>query len=237
MFERVWFFVGPLRYNSLIEHAFELGRQTMSTILIDRRTAVLLGELAARPGPNPVDGGALRPAVRNRAAVASLVLLAILVLAAILGPYLTPFRYDEINKNDVWAPPLGAGHLLGADSLGRDLLARLLIGLRVSLAIGVVATLTGLPVLGSFLLGAGVGVCGLGEPRCDRSPRGCASRPEPRGSLRARRPSSRGRGTPGRLGRLESPTRTAPLGARRGSRRRGCAAAAEHRSIQERALS
>jgi hypothetical protein len=71
MFERVWFFVGPLRYNSLIEHAFEPGRQTMSTILIDRRTAVLLGELAARPGPDPVDGGASRPAVRNRAEVAA----------------------------------------------------------------------------------------------------------------------------------------------------------------------
>ena len=83
---------------------------------------------------------ARRRLFRNRAAVGGMIVLAVLVVAAIVGPHLTPFRYDEINKADVWAPPLTAGHLLGADSLGRDLLARLLMGLRVSLAIGLVAT-------------------------------------------------------------------------------------------------
>ena len=83
---------------------------------------------------------ARRRLLRNKAATAAMAVLALLVLLALLGPFLTPFAYDEINKDDVWAPPLTAGHLLGADSLGRDLLARLLIGLRVSLAIGVVAT-------------------------------------------------------------------------------------------------
>jgi oligopeptide transport system permease protein len=72
--------------------------------------------------------------------------LGLLVVAAVVGPYLTPYRYDEINKNDVWAAPLVAGHLFGADALGRDLLARLLIGLRVSLAIGVVATTVSLVI-------------------------------------------------------------------------------------------
>ncbi len=89
---------------------------------------------------------ARRRLLRNRAAVAGMVVLAILVVAAVVGPYLTPYAYDEINKNDVWAPPLVAGHLLGADSLGRDLLARLLIGLRVSLAIGLVATTVSLVI-------------------------------------------------------------------------------------------
>ena len=83
---------------------------------------------------------ARRRLFRNRAAVGGMIVLAVLGVAAIVGPHLTPFRYDEINKADVWAPPLTAGHLLGADSLGRDLLARLLMGLRVSLAIGLVAT-------------------------------------------------------------------------------------------------
>jgi oligopeptide transport system permease protein len=83
---------------------------------------------------------ARRRLLRNRAAVASMAVLALLVVAAVVGPYLTPYRYDTISKNDVWDAPLVAGHLLGTDSLGRDLLARLLIGLRVSLAIGVVAT-------------------------------------------------------------------------------------------------
>ena len=77
---------------------------------------------------------------RNRAAVTAMIVLGLLVLAALIGPYLIPFPFDAINKNDVWDPPLTGGHILGADALGRDLLARILIGLRVSLAIGVVAT-------------------------------------------------------------------------------------------------
>jgi oligopeptide transport system permease protein len=89
---------------------------------------------------------ATRRLMRNRAAVGSMILLAVMVVAAVVGPYLTPYSYDVINKNDVWAPPLTSGHLLGADSLGRDLLARLLIGLRVSLAIGVVATAVSLVI-------------------------------------------------------------------------------------------
>jgi len=89
---------------------------------------------------------ALRRLLRNRAAVASMIVLVLLVLAALIGPLLDPFAYDEINKNDVWAPPLTAGHLLGADSLGRDLLVRLFVGLRVSLSIGAVATFVSLVI-------------------------------------------------------------------------------------------
>jgi oligopeptide transport system permease protein len=83
---------------------------------------------------------ARRRLLRNRAAGISLCVLAALVLAAVLGPYIAPFGYAQISKNDVWDAPLAGGHLFGTDSLGRDLLARLLAGLRVSLAIGVVAT-------------------------------------------------------------------------------------------------
>jgi oligopeptide transport system permease protein len=89
---------------------------------------------------------ARRRLLRNKAAVASMIVLALLVLAALIGPYLTPYPYDLIRKDDVWAPPLTQGHLLGADSLGRDLLARLLMGLRVSLAIGLVATAVSLVI-------------------------------------------------------------------------------------------
>lgn len=89
---------------------------------------------------------ARRRLFRNWAAVTGMAVLAVLVVIALVGPHLTPFSYDQINKDDVWAPPLTAGHLLGADSLGRDLLARLLMGLRVSLAIGLVATLVSLVI-------------------------------------------------------------------------------------------
>jgi len=87
-----------------------------------------------------------RRLLRNRAAVASMIVLAILLLLAVVGPFLVPFSYDEINKNDVWLPPLTGGHLIGSDSLGRDLLARLFTGLGVSLAIGAVATTVSLVI-------------------------------------------------------------------------------------------
>ena len=101
---------------------------------------------------------ARRRLLRNRAAVASMVLLTLLVVLAAAGPSLTPYRFDAINKDDVWSPPLHAGHLLGADALGRDLLARLLIGLRVSLAVGVVATFVSLVI--GVLWGAVAGYAG-----------------------------------------------------------------------------
>jgi len=101
---------------------------------------------------------ARRRLFHNKAAVASMAVLAALVLAAIVGPWLVPYRFDAINKNDVWAQPLQAGHLLGADALGRDLLARLLMGLRVSLAVGVVATFVSLVI--GVLWGAFAGYVG-----------------------------------------------------------------------------
>ena len=89
---------------------------------------------------------ARRRLLRNPAAVTGIVVLALLVLAALIGPFLTPFAYDEINKNDVWLPPLTGGHVLGSDALGRDQLARLFWGLRVSLGIGAVATAVSLVI-------------------------------------------------------------------------------------------
>jgi oligopeptide transport system permease protein len=89
---------------------------------------------------------ARRRLFRNRAAVASMILLGLLVLCALIGPFVTPYAYDEINKNDVWLGPLTGNHLIGSDSLGRDLLARLFTGLGVSLAIGAVATTVSLVI-------------------------------------------------------------------------------------------
>jgi oligopeptide transport system permease protein len=89
---------------------------------------------------------ARRRLLRNRAAVASMIVLALLMLCAVIGPLLTPYAYDEINKNDVWIGPLTGEHLIGTDSLGRDLLARLFTGLGVSLAIGAVATTVSLVI-------------------------------------------------------------------------------------------
>jgi oligopeptide transport system permease protein len=118
----------------------------MSSVLVpgSRKGAQRLQSAALR-GRSLWDD-ARRRLLRNRAAVAGMVVLALLVVAALVGPHLTAYRYDEINKDDVWMAPLLHGHLLGTDALGRDLLARLLMGLRVSLAIGLVATVVSLVI-------------------------------------------------------------------------------------------
>ena len=89
---------------------------------------------------------ARRRLLRNKAVVASLVVLGALVLIAALGPFIVPFRFDQISKTDTWLPPLSGAHLLGTDALGRDLLARLCMGLRISLTIGIVATAVSLAI-------------------------------------------------------------------------------------------
>ena len=118
----------------------------MSTILAPgSREGAEAMRVAAVKGRSLWDD-ARRRLLRNKAAVAGMAVLAVMVVLAVVGPYLLPYRFDAINKNDVWAQPLQSGHLLGADALGRDLLARLLMGLRVSLAVGVVATFVSLVI-------------------------------------------------------------------------------------------
>jgi oligopeptide transport system permease protein len=90
---------------------------------------------------------AFRQLRQDRAAMAGLVVLLLLVLAAITGPFLVDYREDEIDWANMAAPPFAAdGHWLGTDRLGRDLLVRTLHGLRVSLAIALAATLVSLVI-------------------------------------------------------------------------------------------
>jgi oligopeptide transport system permease protein len=82
---------------------------------------------------------------KNRMAVISVVVLAILSLAAALAPWLAPYSYEEQNLALRAVPPR-PGHWLGTDALGRDQLTRLLYGGRVSLMVGIVATVVALVI-------------------------------------------------------------------------------------------
>ncbi len=123
----------------------------------------------AAPLSRPPKGRSLwddarRRLARNKAAVASLWTLGFMVLLAAIGafnaaaPGVLPLRaVDAIFRESVAAPP-GAEFLLGTDSEGRDMLARILFGLSVSLAVGVVATLVSLAI--GVLWGAAAGFVG-----------------------------------------------------------------------------
>ncbi len=80
--------------------------------------------------------------IRNRAAVVSLLILSCIVLACVLGPLLLPYSYEDTDWNQMGiAPTLTGWHLFGTDELGRDLLVRTLVGGRISLTVGLLATL------------------------------------------------------------------------------------------------
>ena len=79
--------------------------------------------------------------LHNRLAAFGLLLLAITLLTALLAPLLPLPDPDATDLLQRLAPPLTPGHLLGTDALGRDMLSRLLWGTRVSVTVGLCATL------------------------------------------------------------------------------------------------
>lgn len=88
----------------------------------------------------------------NKLAVISLIILFLLIAVSILAPILTPYEYDSTDLFHVREAP-GKLHLLGTDSVGRDVLTRILYGGRVSLLVGVCAMLIQLflgTILGAF---------------------------------------------------------------------------------------
>jgi oligopeptide transport system permease protein len=106
----------------------------------DAIVADIFGEDA--PAGRSLTGDAFRRLARNKAAVVSLFMVALIILAAFVGPSLIPNNYEDPD----WAafrvsPTTDNAHYFGTDQNGRDLLARTLYGTRISLAVAFVATL------------------------------------------------------------------------------------------------
>ncbi len=96
---------------------------------------------------------------RNKAAMFSLWLLFSFVILVVAGPWLVQHDYAQTNLSlGSTAPNLTGGHWFGTDALGREVLARTLAGGRISLLVGLVATLVSL-LIGVFW-GAVAGYCG-----------------------------------------------------------------------------
>lgn len=72
-------------------------------------------------------------------------LLLFIILACLVGPFLSPYGINEVDLMNMYAGPSRA-HLLGCDGMGRDMLTRLLYGGRYSLALGICASLFGVNV-------------------------------------------------------------------------------------------
>jgi oligopeptide transport system permease protein len=85
---------------------------------------------------------AIRRLLANKAALVSLGLFVVIVVAAFAGPYFVPWAYDRVDWTAIRQPPnFEKGHFFGTDQNGRDLLARTLQGTQMSLIVAFVATL------------------------------------------------------------------------------------------------
>jgi peptide/nickel transport system permease protein len=100
-------------------------------------------------------GEAWRRFRRHRMATISLGVLALLVAAVVLGPLLWHMPIDAIDFSATTQGPTRA-HPFGTDDLGQDLLARMLYGGRISLAVGISAM--GMAVLVGVTIGALAGI-------------------------------------------------------------------------------
>jgi oligopeptide transport system permease protein len=101
---------------------------------------------AAPKGRSPWDDARDR-FMRNRAAVASVIILAIITIACIAGPWFLPYEFDTADWDAMKLPPSWQGfHVWGTDESGRDLLVRCLIGGRISLMVGILATICSVAV-------------------------------------------------------------------------------------------
>ncbi|MFC4944559.1 ABC transporter permease [Pseudonocardia sp. GCM10023141] len=100
--------------------------------------------------PAPRRRQVLRRLRRSPLGVTGFVVLAIAVLAAVLAPLLAPYSPAQVHFNAQFQKPGTVGFLLGTDDLGRDILSRILFGLRASLEVGLlavcVALLAGVPL-------------------------------------------------------------------------------------------
>lgn len=81
---------------------------------------------------------------RSRAAIVAATCLVLLVVAALVGPWLSPFAVDHVDWSQaaLASPPASTtGHWFGTDANGRDLFVRVWIGTRVSLLVALLATI------------------------------------------------------------------------------------------------
>jgi oligopeptide transport system permease protein len=83
----------------------------------------------------------------NRAAVAGAWIIAAMAVLVIVGPWFSRYAYDFTDWSNLsTSPSLASGHWFGTDTLGRDLFVRTLYGGRISLLVGIVATIVSLAI-------------------------------------------------------------------------------------------
>ncbi|MDD5431991.1 MAG: ABC transporter permease [Candidatus Omnitrophica bacterium] len=95
--------------------------------------------------------------MKNKALLAGIIIIGFFSLIAIFAPIISPYEPSIIDQNNLLMAP-SSKHLLGTDSLGRDILSRIIYGARISLSIGLIAV--GIATLLGLILGSIAGFYG-----------------------------------------------------------------------------
>ncbi len=83
----------------------------------------------------------MRRFFQNKAAIASLLLMGIVIVFSIVAPFVSSYHYDDINFELISTPPnFENKHYFGTDASGRDLFVRVAMGGRISLLVGIAGT-------------------------------------------------------------------------------------------------
>lgn len=94
---------------------------------------------------------------RNHLAMVGLVIIVVMIILALLAPYISPYPYEAADFKNRYATP-SAEHWFGTDELGRDIFSRLLYGSRYSLRIGLISV--AISAIGGIFFGALAGYFG-----------------------------------------------------------------------------
>ena len=87
----------------------------------------------------------LKEITGNKTVLIALIVLIALVLMAVVGPFLVTYDPEATDLGSLKQPP-GREHLFGTDSVGRDILSRLVYGSRISLSVGIAASCLSLTI-------------------------------------------------------------------------------------------
>ncbi len=132
---------------------------TPASLSVDRASGALAAERPSRR--TSLSGEAWRRFRKHRLAVLSLVILALLIASVVLGPLLWKVPINDIDFGAKLGGP-SLAHPFGTDDLGQDVLARLIYGGRISLAVGLAAMFVA--VIFGVMIGA---IAGMASGRVD----------------------------------------------------------------------
>lgn len=116
-------------------------------------SATTIPEPFAGPKPRSLWSDAARTFTRSKAGMIGLVIAVLVILMAIFAPWIAPYDFadqdwDHVREGPSW------GHLMGTDSLGRDLFSRVIMGVRTAVFVAVIVTFS------TALIGVLVGALG-----------------------------------------------------------------------------